>query len=97
MAVVPNDAMYKMLAAGLGDAIARIVRKIMDSSSADWGWGTVTEVAPGSVAGTVAVDTGSGAPIPMRCLASYASPAVDDVVQWHRSRSGDWSVAGERA
>jgi hypothetical protein len=97
MATVPNDAMYKMLAAGLGDAIAKIARKIVDGSSADWGWGTVTEVDPGSVAGTVAVDTDSGAPISMRCLASYASPAVDDVVQWQRSRSGDWSVVGKRA
>ncbi|WTW93611.1 hypothetical protein OG216_09590 [Streptomycetaceae bacterium NBC_01309] len=97
MATVPNDAMYKMLAAGLGDAIAKIVRKLMDSSSADWGWGTVTEVEPGSVAGTVAVDTDSGAPIVMRRLASYATPAVDDVVQWQRNRSGDFSVTGERA
>lgn len=97
MATVPNDAMYKMLAAGLADAIAKIVNRTLDRSSADWGWGTVTAVAPGSVAGTVAVDTGSGTPIPMRCLASYASPAVDDVVQWHRNRSGDYSVSGERA
>lgn len=97
MATVPNDAMYKMLAAGLAGEIAKIVRRILDGSSADWGWGTVTEVAPGSVAGTVAVDTGSGTPIVMRCLASYASRAVDDVVMWTRSRSGDYAVVGERA
>lgn len=97
MATVPNDAMYKMLAAGLAGEISKIVRKILDGSSADWGWGTVTEVEPGSVAGTVSVDNDSGAPIVMRCLASYATPAVDDAVMWTRSRSGDYAVVGERA
>lgn len=97
MAAVPNDALNKLLASGLADAVTRLVYRVLDRSSADWGWGTVTEVAPGSVAGTVAVDTGSGTAIPMRCLASYASPAVDDVVRWDRSRAGDYCVTGERA
>lgn len=97
MAASPNDALNKLLAGGLSDAIVRLVYRVLDRSSADWGVGTVTAVAPGGLTGTVAVDTGTGTPITMRCLKSYATPAVADIVRWDRSRAGDFSVTGEFA
>jgi hypothetical protein len=78
-----------MSAQALAASVVAWVRAEMDRSSADCGQGTVTALAPGGVAGTVAVDIGSGAAITMRRSAAY-TPTVADRVRWSRSRSGDW-------
>jgi hypothetical protein len=80
----------------LADATIAAVRRELEASSADCGMGTVTALAPGGLAGTVAVDLGSGTPITMRRAAGY-SPAVADQVWWLRSRAGDWFVVGKLA
>lgn len=79
--------------AALADSIMAAVRRELDSGSADCGIGTITVINPGSIAGTVAVDTGAGSSsaITMRRSAAY-TPTVGDKVRWTRSRNGDLFV-----
>lgn len=89
------DSDMQMVAAREADAVnAAIDRKI--AASSDCGIGTVTALAPGGTAGTVAVDTGSGTAIKMRRAAGY-TPAVSDKVWWQRSQAGDYFVADKLA
>lgn len=87
-----NDIHSSALAA----SVAAFVDRRIDTTTADCGMGTVTALAPGGTAGTVAVDTGSGTALKMRRLAGY-SPTLSDVVWWQRSRSGDFVVVGKLA
>lgn len=67
---------------------ARMDKKLADET-VQCGTGTVTAVDPGGVTGTVEVELGSGAAIPMRRNAGY-SPTIGDLVKWTRSAVGDW-------
>ena len=80
----------------LAQSVASFVDRRIDETAADAGMGTVTALAPGGTAGTVAVDTGSGTSIKMRRNSAY-SPVVADKVWWSRSRSGDYFVHGKLA
>lgn len=80
----------------LAAAVAGFVDRRLDDTAADCGMGTVTALAPGGTAGTVAVDTGSGTALKMRRAAGY-SPTLADKVWWLRSRSGDYFVVDKLA
>lgn len=70
----------------LADALAT---RLDDIGSGDVRTGTVTATAP------LTVDVGGGTPMPLPRLASYASPAVGDVVLILTSRRAGWTVLGK--
>lgn len=83
------DSDWADLAAREADATKAAMDKMLADETVQVGIGTVTAINPGSVAGTVAVDTGSGTSFPMRRNAGY-SPTIGDLVKWTRSAAGDW-------
>lgn len=78
----------------LGAALKRQAQRAGTQTPAvrgsDWRLATVTAV---NGDGTVEVD-GS---FDVRCLASYATPAVDDVIVISQSSSGNWIALGPLA
>jgi len=80
----------------LADVILDAVRRVLDTSSADWRIGTVTTLAPDGTAGTVLVDIGGGTSVKARRSAAY-TPVVGDRVWADRNRLGEWRVTAKTA
>lgn len=80
------------LAAALKQQAARVGTSTPAVRGADWRLAVVTTV---NADGTVEVEEAPD--IPIRRLASYTTPAVDDVIVISQSSSGNWVAFGRLA
>lgn len=87
-----GHSVNRELGAALKRASQRTGEQTPSVRGADWRLATVTAV---NGDGTVEVDGVAG--FDVRCLASYTTPAVDDVIVISQSSSGNWIALGPLA
>lgn len=87
-----SHAHNRELAAALRQQAARVGTATPAVRGADWRLAIVTVV---NADGTIEVEEAPD--IPIRRLASYTTPAVDDVIVISQSSSGNWLAIGPLA